>query len=72
MPTLQTPNVISRNANGAYFFYKAFTDEKGVLNLVSIELPKSNRLEYHTSYIGSKQRLMKILTEYEVIYQNFE
>lgn len=44
LPTLQTPNVVSVDKNGTYFFYKAFKDEKGVLNLVSVELPKSNRL----------------------------
>lgn len=40
LPTLQTPNVVSVDKNGTYFFYKAFKDEKGVLNLVSVELPK--------------------------------
>lgn len=69
MPTLQTPNVVSVDKNGTYFFYKAFKDEKGVLNLVSVELPKSNRLQYKTSYIASKQRLLKIFNEYEVIYE---
>ena len=70
LPTLQEPNVVSVNKSGTYFFYKAFKDEKGVLNLVSVELPKSNRLKYKTSYIASKQRLVKILSEYEIIYQN--
>ena len=69
LPTLQTPNVVSVDKNGTYFFYKAFKDEKGVLNLVSVELPKSNRLQYKTSYIASKQRLLKIFNEYEVIYE---
>ena len=69
LPTLQTPNVVSVDKNGTYFFYKAFKDEKGVLNLVSVELPKSNRLQYKTSYIASKQRLLKIFNEYKVIYE---
>lgn len=72
LPTLQTPNVVSVDKNGTYFFYKAFKDEKGVLNLVSVELPKSNRLQYKTSYIASKQRLLKIFNEYEVIYENYK
>lgn len=54
---------------GLIIFYKAFKDENGVLNLVSVELPKSNRLKYKTSCIASKQRLLKILKEYNIIYQ---
>lgn len=69
LPTLQEPNIVSIDKNGTYYFYKAFKDENGVLNLVSVELPKSNRLKYKTSYIASKQRLLKILKEYNIIYQ---
>ena len=62
---------ISNGIKEAFYFYKPFLDSKGVLNLVSVQIPKSNRLQYKTSYIASKQRMMKILTEYELVYDDF-
>lgn len=69
--TLQKPFFVSRSAGGSYYFYKPFKDEKGVLNLVSIEVPKSNRLKYKTSYIGDKNRMLALINKYELVYKSW-
>ena len=69
--TLQEPLFITKDKKEAFYFYRPFLDSKGVLNLVSVQIPKSNRLQYKTSYIASKQRMMKMLKEYDLVYERF-
>lgn len=69
--TLQEPLFITKDKKEAFYFYRPFLDSKGVLNLVSVQIPKSNRLQCKTSYIASKQRMMKMLKEYDLVYERF-
>ena len=71
LPTLQNPLFITKDKKDTYYFYKPFKDEKGVLNIVSIAIPKSNRIRYKTSYIASRERMLKMINEYELVYEAF-
>ena len=71
LPTLQNPLFITKDKKDTYYFYKPFKDEKGVLNIVSIAIPKSNRIRYKTSYIASRERMLKMINEYDLIYEAF-
>ena len=71
LPTLQNPLFITKDKKDTYYFYKPFKDEKGVLNIVSVAIPKSNRIRYKTSYIASRERMLKMINEYELVYEAF-
>lgn len=71
LPTLQNPLFITKDKKDTYYFYKPFKDENGVLNIVSIAIPKSNRIRYKTSYIASRERMLKMINEYELVYEAF-
>ena len=71
LEVLQKPLFITKDTKGTFYFYKPYKDEKGVLNLVSITIPKSNRIRYKTSYIASRERMLKMINEYELVYESF-
>lgn len=39
LETLQNPLFVTQDSNEAYYFYKAFKNDKGLTNLVSITVP---------------------------------
>ena len=72
LSTLQKPFFVTRDkARGSYYFYKPFKDDRGILNLISVEVPKSARLKYQTSYIGDKNRMLHIINDYELVYKSW-
>lgn len=55
---------------GLYYFYKAFKNDKGLINLVSIAVPNKNlKMIYKTSYNGTSKRVKDIIKKYELIYK---
>ena len=68
LQTLQNPLWITQDKQGSYYFYKPFRDKQGLINLVSVQVDKDNKLLYKTSYEGSENRLEKMIKEYDLVY----
>lgn len=70
LETLQKPLFVTQGADETYYFYKAFKNDKGLINLVSIAVPKNNsQMIYRTSYNGSDNRIAEIIKEHKLIYK---
>ena len=71
LQTLKKPFFVTKNNEGSYYFYKPFKDERGILNLISIEVPKAARLKYKTSYIADKNKMLELITKHELVYKSW-
>lgn len=71
LQTLQKPFFVTKNDEGSYYFYKPFKDERGILNLISIEVPKAARLKYKTSYIADKNKMLELINKHELVYKSW-
>ena len=71
LQTLQKPFFVTKNDEGSYYFYKPFKDERGILNLISIEVPKAARLKYKTSYIADKNKMLELVNKHELVYKSW-
>ena len=71
LQTLQKPFFVIKNDEGSYYFYKPFKDERGILNLISIEVPKAARLKYKTSYIADKNKMLELINKHELVYKSW-
>lgn len=70
LETLQSPLFVTQDTAGTYYFYKAFKNDKGLINLVSLAVPKNNsQMLYRTSYNGSNQRIRDLIKEHKFIYK---
>lgn len=70
LETLQNPLFVTQGADETYYFYKAFKNDKGLINLVSIAVPKNNsQMLYKTSYDGTHKRILDLVKEYKTIYK---
>ena len=67
---LQKPLFITQDKSGTIYFYKAFKNNKGLINLISIAVPKNNsKMFYRTSYNGSNSRISILIKEHTLIYK---
>ena len=71
LQTLKKPFFVTKNDEGSYYFYKPFKDERGILNLISIEVPKAARLKYKTSYIADKNKMLELVNKHELVYKSW-
>ena len=71
LQTLKKPFFVTKNDEGSYYFYKPFKDERGILNLISIEVPKAARLKYKTSYIADKNKMLELINKHELVYKSW-
>ena len=70
LETLQKPLFITQDKSGTIYFYKAFKNNKGLINLISIAVPKNNsKMFYRTSYNGSNSRISILIKEHTLIYK---
>lgn len=70
LPTLQKPLFITQDNDETFYFYKAFKNRKGLVNLVSIAVPKNNsKMIYKTSYKGKHYRIADIIKNHKVIHK---
>ena len=70
LETLQKPLFITQDKSGTIYFYKAFKNNKGLINLISIAVPKNNsKMFYRTSYNGSNSRISILIKEHTLIHK---
>ena len=70
LETLQKPLFVTQDTSGTIYFYKAFKNNKGLINLVSVAVPKNNsQMFYRTSYNGGNSRISILIKEHTLIYK---
>lgn len=70
LETLQKPLFITQDTSGTIYFYKAFKNNKGLINLVSVAVPKNNsQMIYKTSYDGTNKRILDLIKNHKLIYK---
>ncbi|EJF7502571.1 hypothetical protein M8562_001480, partial [Campylobacter upsaliensis] len=68
LATLQNPLFVTKDERGSYYFYKPFKINENLINLVSVEVDKNDKLLYKTSYEASKNKLKSMIEKYDLIY----
>ena len=70
LETLQNPLFVTKDIQGTHYFYKAFKNDKGLVNLVSIAVPNNNsKMRYKTSYNGTKKRITDMIKKHKMVYK---
>ena len=70
LETLQKPLFVTQDTSGTIYFYKAFKNNKGLINLVSVAVPKNNsQMIYKTSYDGTNKRILDLIKNHKLIYK---
>ena len=70
LETLQNPLFITQDKAKTMYFYKAFKNDKGLINLISVAVPKNNsQMIYKTSYDGTNKRILDLIKKYKLIYK---
>ena len=70
LETLQKPLFVTQDKAKTKYFYKAFKNDDGLVNLVCLAVPSDNsKMLYKTAYDGTRGRILKLVKDYEVIYK---
>ena len=70
LETLQKPLFVTQDTSGTIYFYKAFKNNKGLINLVSVAVPKNNsQMIYKTSYDGTNKRILDLIKNHKLLYK---
>ncbi len=70
LETLQNPLFVTQDNDKTKYFYKAFKNNNGLVNLVCLAVPNNNsKMLYKTAYDGTRNRILKLVKDYRVIYK---
>ena len=65
---LANPLFITKDTQNKLYFYKTFKDKSGIVDMISVSIEQSGKIEYRTTYKDKYNQILDFLNGYEVVY----
>ena len=66
---LKNPLFVTKDKQGALYFYKPFRDENNILDLISVSVDKEGKIQYKTTYADKYKQILDLIKNSEIVYK---